>query len=92
MLPFEDLDSGSLLTLVQVLSSSHGIGDEKGLSIQMRPYVGCVPQGPVEQTLSGISDNLMEQIMMEKSCFDQVWNNEGELRQPRGCSCQWKGD
>ena len=86
MLPFVGLASGFQLTLVQVLTRHIGLGDGQKITffphLQMRLYVGCVPQGPVEQTLSGISDNLMEQIMMEKSCFDQVWNNEGELRQP----------
>ena len=86
MLPFVGLASGFQSTLVQVLTRHIGLGDGQTITffphLQMRLYVGCVPQGPVEQTLSGSSDKLMERIIMERSWSDQVWNDEGELRQP----------
>ena len=86
MLLFVGLASGFQLTLVQVLARHIGLGDGQKITffphLQMRLYVGCVPRGPVEQTLSGSSDKLMEQIIMERSWSDQVWNDEGELRQP----------
>ena len=44
--------SGFPLIRVQVVDNHHVDADKRHL--QMLPYVGCAPQGPVGQTLSGI--------------------------------------